>query len=61
MKNFFFKLHFATRVLMEREDAQDLVEYGLVVALISCVCIAGVNHLASAVTGVFSRINKALF
>ena len=61
MRNLLISFYVAVRGLMEREDAQDLVEYGLVVALISCVCIAGVHNLASGVTGVFTRINKALF
>jgi len=61
MKNLLILFHIAARGLAEREDAQDLVEYGLAVALIACVCIAGIGTFATAVTGIFSRINKSLF
>ena len=61
MQNLFIRFYVATRDLVEREDARDLVEYGLAVALIACVCVAGMHTFATAVTGIFSRINKHLF
>jgi pilus assembly protein Flp/PilA len=61
MNDFFLKLSLELRGLVAREEGQDLVEYALVVSLIAVVCIAGVNNLATAVTTVFSNIDKALF
>ena len=46
--------------LKNGEEGQDLVEYALLVALIALVCIAGVNHVASAVTTVFTTISSSL-
>ena len=61
MRNWLLKFHFAARGLIGCEEAQDLVEYGLVVSLIALICIAGMNTFAAAVTGIFKHINKSLF
>ncbi len=61
MNNFVLKLSLELRGLVACEEGQDLVEYALVVCLISVVCIAGVDHLATAITTVFSNIDNALF
>jgi Flp pilus assembly pilin Flp len=42
------------------EEAQDLVEYALLVALIALVCISGVNALATSVNSVFTKISSSL-
>ena len=42
------------------EEAQDLVEYSLLVALIALVCIGGISHVATAVNLVFSNISTSL-
>ncbi len=61
MKNLLLELYAAARGLIHREDAQDLVEYGLLVSLIALICIAGMNNFATAVSGIFHGIDRALF
>ena len=39
--------------LVRRDDGQDLIEYGLLVALIALVCLAGVSTLGSTIQTVF--------
>jgi len=39
--------------LVDRENGQDLVEYGLLVALIAIVAIAAVTSLGSTINSVF--------
>jgi pilus assembly protein Flp/PilA len=46
--------------LMSGEQGQDLVEYALLVCLIALAAIGGVNHVATAVTKVFSNISTTL-
>jgi pilus assembly protein Flp/PilA len=46
--------------LTQSEDGQDLVEYALVVCLISLAAITGVNQVATAITTVFSNISGSL-
>jgi pilus assembly protein Flp/PilA len=60
MTTLVFKLHLLLQNLRESEDGQDLVEYALLVTLISLAAISGVNHVASAVTKVFSNISSSL-
>jgi Flp pilus assembly pilin Flp len=45
---------------MNGEEGQDLVEYALLVCLIALAAISGVNHVASAVTKVFSNVSASL-
>jgi pilus assembly protein Flp/PilA len=46
--------------LTKSDEGQDLVEYALVVCLISLACITGVNQVSSAITVVFSNISSSL-
>lgn len=46
--------------LTNSEQGQDLVEYALLVCLISLTAITGVRHVASAVFTVFSNISSSL-
>jgi pilus assembly protein Flp/PilA len=48
------------QTLANREEGQDLVEYALVICLISLAAITGVNYVATAVTTVFSNISTSL-
>jgi Flp pilus assembly pilin Flp len=48
------------RALMNDEQAQDLVEYALLVCLIALASIVGVNQVATAITTVFSNISASL-
>ncbi len=43
----------AIRRLVRRDDGQDLLEYGLLVALIALVCLAGVTTVGSTISTVF--------
>jgi pilus assembly protein Flp/PilA len=60
MNTLLLKLLVNVQSLMNREDGQDLVEYGLLVALVALVAVAGVNQVASAVNTVFSSISTTL-
>lgn len=46
--------------LWKEEEGQDLVEYGLTVALVGLAATAGMNDLASAINRAFSRIGSTL-
>jgi len=46
----------ALRNLLLREEGQDLVEYALVVALISLGATAGMNTVASDISNAFSSL-----
>jgi pilus assembly protein Flp/PilA len=54
------KLYVKVQELMNREEGQDLVEYALLVALVSLAAVSGVKGLASAITSVFSNISTSL-
>jgi pilus assembly protein Flp/PilA len=54
------KLYVKFKGLTGDEQGQDLVEYALLVCLIALAAIAGVNHVATAVTKVFSNISTSL-
>jgi len=54
------KWYLFVRNLLEREEGQDLVEYALVVALISFGAIAGMSSLASGINNAFSGISSTV-
>ena len=60
MKFLFLRLVASFRSLMAGDEGQDLVEYALLVCLISLAAIAGVDRVAGAVTNVFTRISSSL-
>ena len=60
MNDLLLKLHFRFLELTYREDGQDLVEYGLLVALISCLAVAATQNLATAFNNAFSRVSTSL-
>jgi pilus assembly protein Flp/PilA len=41
------------RRLLRNDDGQDLIEYGLLIALIAFVCVAGVTSVGSTILSVF--------
>jgi pilus assembly protein Flp/PilA len=55
-----WKLYFALRALIEREEGQDLVEYALIVALIALAATAGMSTLADAINSAFSHLGSLL-
>lgn len=60
MNDIFLKIYVKFQNLMNREEGQDLVEYALLIALISLVVISGVNKVATAVNTVFSNVSTSL-
>ncbi|MGB6975590.1 MAG: Flp family type IVb pilin [Terracidiphilus sp.] len=46
--------------LMKREEGQDLVEYGLVVALVAFGAILGLKNLGGMMSLLYSAINSTL-
>ncbi len=46
--------------LMGSEQGQDLVEYGLLCALIALAMISSINPIATAVTLVFNNVSSSL-
>lgn len=41
---------------LSREDGQALVEYGLIIALVALVCIAGLTALGVSINGLLNSI-----
>ena len=60
MNNLLVMLNLKVRELVAGEQGQDLVEYALLVALVSLAAVASSNGLAGAITGVFSNISTSL-
>ncbi len=60
MNNLFLKLYINFQNLAKYEHGQDLVEYALLVALVSLAAITGVGYVATAVNTVFSNISGSL-
>jgi pilus assembly protein Flp/PilA len=54
------KLYIKVQDLMTREDGQDLVEYALVVSLLSLAATAAMGSMATAIIGAFGAITSAL-
>jgi pilus assembly protein Flp/PilA len=48
------------RLQVEREDGQAMVEYGLILALVSVAAIAVLGFVGTDVTAVFTQIQTAL-
>lgn len=48
------------RAWLRRESGQDLMEYALLVALISLVCVAILTNAGTAVRNIFTSINTEL-
>lgn len=60
MNNLFLKLMIKFNDLKNREDGQDLVEYALLIALVSTAVVAGANGVATAISKQFSSISSTL-
>jgi pilus assembly protein Flp/PilA len=56
----FLKFSFGLRRLLLQEEGQDLVEYALVVGLISISAVVGLHGVASAVNNVITKITTVL-
>lgn len=55
-----WKIYFALRSLIEREEGQDLVEYALIVALIALAATAGMTTLAKAINSAFAHLGSIM-
>ena len=51
-----FIMNLVARLQVEREDGQAMVEYGLILALVSVVAIAALITVGSNVLGVFNTV-----
>jgi pilus assembly protein Flp/PilA len=60
MNNMLIKLYVMFQELKDREEGQDLVEYALVIVLVSIAAVASLGTLAGKITGVFSAISADL-
>ncbi|HYZ78075.1 MAG TPA: Flp family type IVb pilin [Gaiellaceae bacterium] len=56
MKSFFISL----RARLEREEGQALVEYALILGLISVVAIALLTAIGTDITNILSKVSTAL-
>ena len=59
MNNMLLKMYVKFQDLANREEGQDLVEYALLVALISLGCIAILGTLGNKINTVFTSINNS--
>lgn len=55
-----WRIYFACRAIIEREEGQDLVEYALIVALVTLAATAGMDALASAINMAFGKLGSIL-
>jgi pilus assembly protein Flp/PilA len=60
MNTMYLKLYTMIQNLIGEEEGQDLVEYALLVALVSLAAVAGLRGLATAINGVFNGISTSL-
>jgi pilus assembly protein Flp/PilA len=54
------KLYTSVRDFVRQEEGQDLIEYALLVALISLVCVAALTLAGSQVNVIFGKIKDRL-
>jgi pilus assembly protein Flp/PilA len=54
------KLYTFVRDFLRKEDGQDLIEYALLVALISLVCVVALTAAGSQVKTIFQNIQNRL-
>lgn len=60
MNGLFLKMYVKFEELKNREDGQDLVEYALLLTLISLALVTGIQGITDAVTKVFNNISTSL-
>ncbi len=60
MNNLFLKIYLGLHDLQSSEQGQDLIEYALMMALISLSLISGINGIAKAVNITFTNISSSL-
>lgn len=60
MQSRIFAVWMKLQDLMANDEGQDLIEYGLLISMVAIAAIAGVGHVASAVTKIFNNISTSL-
>ena len=60
MNDFLMMIRLKAQGLINGEEGQDLVEYALLIALVSLAAVAGLNGIATAISSVFSSISTSL-
>jgi Flp pilus assembly pilin Flp len=55
-KTFPIRLYLALNGLREREEGQTLVEYALILALVSVTAVGALSLLSNGINGIFSKI-----
>ena len=54
------RLYTNLRALLKREDGQDLIEYALIVALISLMATAGLHSVATSVNSTYASLGTSV-
>ena len=60
MNNLLLKLFINLQNLRKSEQGQDLVEYALLLTMVSLALVTGINGIAHAVNSVFSNVSSSL-
>ena len=60
MRCTFLKLYVKLQNLANDQQGQDLVEYALLLTMISLALISGINGIATAITSVFTNVSSSL-
>lgn len=60
MRETLFTLYMKFQNLMESEEGQDLIEYGLLCTLIALAAIVGMDQVATAVAKMFNNIGASV-
>lgn len=54
------RMYLAWKTLRDREEGQTLVEYALILALVSVTAVAALQALSGGVNGIFTKITNDL-
>ena len=60
MNDLMIKMYVAVKALVEREEGQDLVEYALLLTMISLGLVSSVGSVATAITTIFSNVSASI-
>jgi Flp pilus assembly pilin Flp len=60
VKMFPIRLYLALQGMREREEGQTLVEYALILALVSVTAVAALKALSVSINGIFTKISNDL-
>ncbi len=60
MNSLFLNMYVKLQEMMNREEGQDLVEYALLLSLISLALVTSINGVTRAITTIFNNISTSL-